>query len=603
MALVTACFVALTAIPLVSAQVGNPLDTERYIIGFYLVPRIPVGGDYNGDRVVATDSDLNFLVVETTNPLLTQLKARLDDGVRYIEWDNPQYAFLDMVPNDSRYNDAGHWGSKKIGAEAAWDVTTGSTAIKVGMLDSGLYKAHEEFAGSPRVLQGWDFQNGDSDPNDESGCSYHGSHTTGTAGATINNGKGIAGMSQHTILPVKAFYYNGLGCTAGTTPLVNAIKYIGDQGAAISSNSWSSSAPSTVMNDAVQYSHDRGVIHIAAAGNSGPCTNCVSYPWKDKAAITIVVSSTTSTDAQSSFSSEGPQVDVAAPGSSILSICGSSATCYQSLSGTSMATPHVAGAAALIKARNPSWTFTDVDNCLKNTALDLGPAGQDDDFGRGRIRADQAVNCGGAPPPVACNDGVDNDGDGLTDYPSDPGCSSATDTDEFNAPPPPGESQVYFENVDDGAAQGWTTSGGLWHIEDGCVTDYTAAYKLAWTQAGTCNYNTGARVTSWAQSAVISLSGKTQATLKLVHRFDIEQYTGGAYDMLRVQVSGDGSTWTTLQQWDSRGADVAAWTALSYDIDSRAGGNLYIRFWTDTVDGFGNAYPGWFIDNVEVTAG
>ncbi|MGQ0536953.1 MAG: S8 family serine peptidase, partial [Methanobacteriota archaeon] len=535
-------------------------------------------------------------------PLLT-VRARLDERVRYVEWDDPHYAVLSLVPNDARYNDAGHYGSKKIGGEAAWDVTTGSTAVKVGMLDSGLYKAHEEWAGQTRVLQGYDFQNNDNDPNDESGCSWHGSHTTGTAGATINNAKGIAGMSQHTILPVKAFYTTFLGCSAGTTPLVNAIKYIGDQGSHVSSNSWGSSASSTVLNDAVQYSHDRGVIHVAAAGNSGPCTNCVSYPWKDKSSVTIVVAATDSADAKASFSSQGPEVDVAAPGVSILSLCGSSTTCYQSISGTSMATPHVAGTAALLKARNGGATFTNVNSCLTTTALDLGAAGKDDQFGYGRIRADQALSCiGGAPPPAQCADALDNDGDGLVDYPNDPGCTSSTDNDETN--PPPGEAQVYFENLDDGQAQGWTksSSSDLWHVEDGCVADHTAPNKLAWTRASFCNYSTGARVTNWARSGAIGLSGKTQGTLKLVHQFNIEQYSAAAYDILRVQVSRDAVSWTTLQQWDSRNSDVTAWTALSYDIDGFTGGSLYVRFWTDTVDSLNNANPGWYIDNIEVTA-
>jgi subtilisin family serine protease len=420
-------------VPDVDDATAGLVEPSRYIVAFHKDPFLKPGETYMGEPIVSVDHDLVYIIVLTRNVVTFEARAKLDDNVRYVQWDNPHYGSIDMVPNDSRYGDAGHWGSKKIGGEAAWDVTTGSTAVKVAMIDSGLNKAHEDITGS-RVLQGYDFHNGDTDPNDESGCSWHGTHTTGTAGATINNGKGIAGMSQHTILPIKALGSSFFGCTGSSSGLANALKYAGDQGAHVSSNSWGGGGVDSLLNDAIQYAHDRGVIHIAAAGNSGPCTNCVSEPWKSKASIVTIVASTTESDGQSSFSSEGAEIDVSAPGSNILSTT-SGTTGYGSLSGTSMATPHVAGVAALLKAVNPSWTFSQVDNRLKTTAVDLGPSGHDHDFGYGRINAAAALGGGSPPPPTyACSDGIDNDGDGLTDYPNDPGCTSTTDNDEYNAP-------------------------------------------------------------------------------------------------------------------------------------------------------------------------
>lgn len=364
---------------------GQPL---RYIVGFHALPE--QRQTYAGFPVTAVDEELAFLVVEPFDVAALHAAALADDTVRYIELDDPSYASLAYVPNDSKYSNAGHWGSKKIGAEVAWDETRGATSVKVAHIDSGLNKAHEEFTGQSRVLQGYDYVSNDNNPQDTSGCSYHGTHTTGTAGATINNSKGIAGLSQHSILPVRAFSgpISAL-CTGGTTALVNSLKYAGNQGAHFSSNSWGGGT-STAINDAIQYAHDKGTIHIAAAGNSGPCTNCVSEPWKTKASVVIIVASTTSSDAQSSFSSEGTQVDVAAPGSSIYSST-SGTTTYATMSGTSMATPHVTGTAALIKALNANFTFSDIDSRLKNTALDLGAVGADTDFGYGRIQADDAV--------------------------------------------------------------------------------------------------------------------------------------------------------------------------------------------------------------------
>ncbi|HWG91444.1 MAG TPA: S8 family serine peptidase [Candidatus Thermoplasmatota archaeon] len=390
--LTTAVAVLFLLAPVATAdlvEVTATTSKTEYIIGFFETPAYTVGDLYYGDRVVAVDTDLNFIVVETLAPALLEARAELDGAVRYIEWNNPNYAVINYVPNDPRYTDSSHYGPKIIGAETAWDKTLGTTAIKVGVLDTGINRNHEDFVGG-RVLQGYDFYNGDNDPNDQGGwCSYHGSHTAGTIGATTGNAKGMAGMAQVQILPVKAF--GGGLCGGSTTALVNGLKYIADQGSHVSSNSWGSSSASTALNDALTYAHNKGTIHVAAAGNSGSCTNCVSYPWKSKPAITIVVSATDSKDAFASFSSEGPEVDVAAPGVSTLSVDGGTTTGYKTMSGTSMACPHVAGVAALIKTLNPSMSFSSLEGRLQSTAKDLGASGKDDKFGYGRVNAAAAV--------------------------------------------------------------------------------------------------------------------------------------------------------------------------------------------------------------------
>jgi subtilisin family serine protease len=117
----------------------------------------------------------------------------------------------------------------------------------------------------------------------------------------------------------------------------------------------------------------------------------VGQPWKANPSKVIVVSCTTSTDAFCSFSSEGPEVDVAAPGQDIISSCGSGTTSYCTYDGTSMSAPHVAGTLALVKALNPSFGYAELDQRITETALDLGASGKDDKFGHGRIRANLAV--------------------------------------------------------------------------------------------------------------------------------------------------------------------------------------------------------------------
>ena len=383
--------------PASAAPEAGDGGVERYIVGFHEMPDLQPGDTYLGEKVVSVNRAIAFAVVETRNPVLLHARANLDENVRYVEWDDPAAGIVSYVPNDSRYNDGGHWGSKKIGAETAWDRTLGTTAVKVGVIDSGLLKTHEEFSGSGRVLQGWDFVNGDNNPDDTCG---HGTHVTGTIAATINNARGIAGMAQVEILPVKGLASSLLGCSGSSSALSNALTYVADQGAHLSSNSWGG-ATSTSLVNAIDYSYSKGTIVVAAAGNDGSCTNCVGEPWRGRPDKVIIVSSTTSSDGFSSFSSEGPQIDVAAPGSGILSSYTGGSASYSSLSGTSMAAPHVTGTAALLKTLNPTWGYTDIDNRLKTTAVDLGASGFDNRFGHGRINASKATEPVGPTVPAA----------------------------------------------------------------------------------------------------------------------------------------------------------------------------------------------------------
>ena len=385
--------VTLAAPAALALEIESPdvsaLVTEDWIIGVYEMPDVEVGDSYHGGEVVALDADLLYVLVRTQSAPLVRTSATTDENVRYVEFDDPNWAQLMYTPNDPKWTDSGHYGPKIIGATTAWDKTRGSTSVKVGVLDTGIRRDHEDFVGG-RVLQGYDFYNGDTNPNDEGGfCSYHGSHTAGTIGATINNAKGIAGMAQVQILPVKAF--GGWSCGGSTSALSNGLKYIADQGGHVSSNSWGSSASSATFNSAIDYAYNKGTIHVAAAGNSGSCTNCVSYPWKDRSSTVIVVSAIDRNSAFASFSSQGPQVDVAAPGVDVLSVNGGSTTGYKLLSGTSMACPHVSGVVALIKTLNPTMTFSTMQTRLQSTADDLGTAGKDDRFGYGRVDAAQSV--------------------------------------------------------------------------------------------------------------------------------------------------------------------------------------------------------------------
>lgn len=379
---------ALALAPIASAiQIENPAtEKTQWIVGFHEMPDIQVGDSYYGAEVISTTPQGTFITVETENFDLFQVQATLDENVKWIETDVSDHT-LQFSPNDFYVAHSSNWGMNKIGLTTAWDATLGSTSIKDGHIDSGRVAGHEDLSGS-RFLAGWDYYSNDNNPDDTSGCSWHGSHTTGTVAATINNGKGFPGTAQITVLPVKIF--GGGKCfAASTTNIANAILYVGNNGAHISSNSWGGGAFSTAINNAITTARGQGVIFVAAAGNGG-CSNCIGQPWVGQEANVIIVTATDVNDAGATFNSKGPQTDVSAPGVSIGS-AGGPGNSYYVMSGTSMATPYVAGVAALIKTLNPSFTESQVQARLKSTAVDLGAAGEDDTFGAGRINAAAAV--------------------------------------------------------------------------------------------------------------------------------------------------------------------------------------------------------------------
>ncbi|HWH08258.1 MAG TPA: S8 family serine peptidase [Candidatus Thermoplasmatota archaeon] len=391
------------AVPVLALPGALDGAARQYVVGFHEMPDLQRGDAYLGDPVVDLDAALRFLVVETRDPATFEARARLDGNVRYVEWNDPAFGRALLVPNDPGYANSGHWGTKKIGAQSAWDRTLGSTSVKVAVIDSGLLATHEEFAGQARVLAGYDTIQEDTTPQDTCG---HGTHVAGTIGATINNDKGIAGLAQVTLYPIRGLTQALLGieCSGSTADLAQGLRRAGDQGMHFSSNSWGGGTSSAIT-DAINYAYGKGVTQVAAAGNDGSCTNCVNEPWRSNHQKVIVVSSTASNDGFSGFSSQGPEVDVAAPGSSIYSSYTGSNSAYATLSGTSMATPHVTGTAALVKTLNPTWGYAQIDNQLKTTAVDLGPAGKDDRFGHGRINANAAVVVGtpsSNQPPAAC---------------------------------------------------------------------------------------------------------------------------------------------------------------------------------------------------------
>lgn len=463
----------LLALPFSPAQGAPAAITEATSLGQAIVgfapgarPAVVRGGRLAGLLVEQVSSNGNFVVVAASDLALVRRAVATLPGVTYVE-DNSVVRAL-VTPNDGRYGE--QYGPAMMGFPAAWDQAGyGSATVVVSVIDSGIRRTHQDFVGG-RVRQGRDYVAGDNDPDDRCG---HGTHTSGTVGATTGNSVGVAGMSQATILPMKALDLIGgllsVQCTGNVANIAQAIMDSTDQGAKIISMSIGGGA-STTQENAVNYAWSRGVLLVAAAGNDGS-SNSVDYP----AAYpnVIAVAALTSAKARASYSDAGPQVDVAAPGSNVLSTYNSNDTSYSSLSGTSMATPHVAGALALALSCAPAGTSpATVRDALYATAEDLGTSGRDDIYGNGLARVDRLVArvCTGGPgnqsPAAAFTSSTSN----LTVSVNG---SASTDPD--------GDALTYAWNFGDGA----TATGATASHTYAAAGTYTVTLTVADGRGGT----------------------------------------------------------------------------------------------------------------------
>jgi len=308
-------------------------------------------------------------------------------GVADVDAVDPNFAIWSTAtPNDAGFGNL--WGLHNTGqsggtadadidAPEAWNLTTGSTAnpVVVGIIDTGIDYTHPDLAANIWVnageiagngidddgngyiddIHGWDFVNNDSNPMDDNG---HGTHVAGTIAGVGNNGTGVVGVNWSAqVMALKFLDANGSGTTANA---VKAVNYATANGARLTNNSWGGGGYSSTLYNAINAARSAGVLFIAAAGNSGSST--ASYPAAYNLDNVISVAATDRNDALASFSNYGSSwVDLAAPGVSILSTVPGG---YSYYSGTSMATPHVAGVAALAWAYSPDATYAQVRDAI-----------------------------------------------------------------------------------------------------------------------------------------------------------------------------------------------------------------------------------------------
>lgn len=329
---------------------------------------------------------------------------------------------LDLTPNDTRYSEL--WGMKNTGqvintvagtagadisAETAWGVTTGSRSIVVGVVDTGIDYKHTDLAanvwnnpggigGCAAGTHGYNAITKVCDPLDDQ---YHGTHVAGTIGAVGNNGLGVVGVNWiSSIMGLKFLDSTGSGTTANA---ISAIDFavnakIAGVNVRVLSNSWGGGGFSQALLDEINKANANDILFVAAAGNNGTNNDVTPhYPSSYNTPNMVAVAATDNNDLLASFSNFGAtSVHLGAPGVDILSL--QPGNLYQYLSGTSMATPHVSGVAALVLAKTPSLTTAQLKSAILNN-VDPIPSLTGNCTTGGRLNAAKAV--GGAPAP--CN--------------------------------------------------------------------------------------------------------------------------------------------------------------------------------------------------------
>lgn len=336
-------------------------------------------------------------------------KLQQDPTVEYAEPNfvagitaRPREIPVAFTPNDPLFSF--QWNLQKIQMPQAWDSSTGQAAT-VAVIDTGIdFKAPDLV--NVKRLPGYDFANNDTDPTDDQG---HGTHVAGTIAQSTNNGVGVAGVAYNaTLMPVKVLGANGQGSYDN---IIKGIVYAVDQGAKVINMSLAGRTGSQALEEAVRYAYNKGVVVVAAAGNSG---GAVEYPAAYDNYV-IGVGSVRFDDTRPSYSNFGLQVDLMAPGGDLdvdqngdgyadgvlqQTFKTPGSYTYLFFEGTSMASPHVAGLAALILANKPGASPAEVESIMAQSAKNLGSP---DQMGAGLIQASAALTLAGGQvgPPTS----------------------------------------------------------------------------------------------------------------------------------------------------------------------------------------------------------
>lgn len=496
---------------------------------------------------------------------------RQDPSVLYAE---PNYrVHATQAPDDPRF--AEMWGLENVGqtngtidadidVTAAWDVATGSSDL-VAVIDTGVDYLHEDLAanmwsnpgeipgdgvdndanGFVDDVHGYDFVNDDGDPMDDQG---HGTHVAGTIGAVGNNALGVTGVNWNAqIMAVKFLDETGSGTTADA---IRAIDYAISQGARISNNSWGDNGPfSQAMYDAIAAGRDAGHIFVAAAGNGNflgfgqDNDQNPFFPASYDLDNIVSVAATGHDDVIATFSNFGAaSVDLSAPGVNILSTRPDDT--YARLSGTSMATPHVAGVASLLASQHPEWSHGQIIDQILAT-VDPVPSMQGISVTGGRLNAATALG-NPVPPP----------------------------------PPPPSGTLPIAEDFDDGIADYFSIHEGIWTVQDGRFHVTPDSDAISTLRIADEPLPTNLHIQATVNAALETGSLYSNALIVFDYHSDSDFKFAGAYARSDKWAIGHrtGSSWVTDRSID---APVDADTDYELQVVLESDGSV-----TLLVDGF-----------------
>ncbi len=482
---------------------------------------------------------------------------RHNPNVAYIEQDQTVSLEDNVVPTSDRLNlnadqSGATWGLDRIDQRSLplngiyhYDYT--GAGVNAYIIDTGIRITHQQFGG--RAVSGYTAV---SDGNGTNDCNGHGTHVSGTVGGSTY---GVAKSVK--LYAVRVLDCNGSGTNSG---VIAGIDWVTSHAVkpAVANMSLGGGA-SSALDTAVSNSINSGVTYAIAGGNSN--ANACNYsPARVAAAITV--GATTSTDARASYSNYGTCLDIFAPGSSITSAWNTSDTATNTISGTSMATPHVTGAAALYLQSNPSASPATVRNALVNNAT----SGKVTSAGTGSPNLLLYTLFGTTPPPSP------------TPIPPGP-------TPTRTATPPSGTNVVVNPGFENGTT-GWTqySSGGYQLIDT--TRPHTGSYS-----AYECDYN---NCTEYVEQTVTVPSN---GTLTYWWYQTSSEGTSTAYDYLRVRLYSTGGTLlTTLRSWSNVNTRNT-WSQDTLSLSAYAGQTLKLRFMSTTDSSLQSAF---FIDDVSV---
>ena len=411
----------------------------------------------------------------------------------------PNYIYtLAAIPNDPRFVE--QYGMSKISAPTAWDTIKGSPGVVVAVIDTGVLYTHTDLSanmwhnpdetpgngldddanGYVDDVNGIDTINDDSNPTDDYG---HGTHVAGIIGAVGNNAIGVTGVNWDvSMMALKSHAADGNATSASVTECFQYVTMMKGRGINIrvTNNSWAGAPEAAgydqVLKNAIDVAGNAGILNVFAAGNSNQNIDASAvYPASYDSPSIIAVAASTSSDARASFSNYGAtSVDLAAPGSNIVSTWSSSTTAYSSLSGTSMAAPHVAGAAALLSAHNSSLSVASLKATLINT-VDVLPAWS------GLVRSDGRLDIAAAlASPTVCAFSISPTG------------------------------KTFTSSAGSGTINVTATGGCDWMAKSNASwITITAGTASTGTGSGTVSYNVAANAGSASRTGTLTVAGKT----------------------------------------------------------------------------------------------